>query len=183
MIDDLSAQGGSFDERVININRCSKVVKGGRNFSFSALVVVGDRNGRVGVGFGKANEVSDAIRKGGENARKNVLRIPMHGSTITHSVEAKYRAGKVMMKPASKGTGIIAGGGMRAVLELAGVSDVLAKSLGSTNPFNVVKATFAAIRMLDSKKGNMEKRGLEYRPRTKTEVKTEETTEVKNETE
>lgn len=146
------------DERVISINRCSKVVKGGRNFSFSAMVVVGDRNGHVGVGFGKANEVSDAIRKGGENARKNIVTVPRNGSTITHEIEAKFRAGKVMIKPAFKGTGIIAGGSMRAVLELAGVTDVLAKSLGSGNPVNVVKATMKAIDMLRTRNEILSKR-------------------------
>ncbi|HBC85522.1 MAG TPA: 30S ribosomal protein S5 [Lentisphaeria bacterium] len=146
-----SDNSSGLDERVISVNRCSKVVKGGRNFSFSALVVVGDRNGHVGMGLGKANEVSDAIRKGGDIAKKNLITLPMHGSTITHSVEAKFRAGKVMIKPASKGTGLIAGGGMRAVLELGGVKDVLAKSLGSANPVTVVKATMEAIMMLRTK--------------------------------
>lgn len=154
--DEIKTDG--MDERVISINRCSKVVKGGRNFSFGAMVVVGDRNGHVGVGFGKANEVSDAIRKGGENARKNVISVPRNGSTITHEVIAKFRAGKVMIKPAYKGTGIIAGGSMRAVLELAGVSDVLAKSLGSGNPVNVVKATIKAINMLRTRNEILSKR-------------------------
>ena len=153
----------SFDERVINVNRCSKVVKGGRNFSFSALVVTGDRNGQVGIGFGKANEVADAIRKGGESARKNLIRVPMNGTTIPHEIEAKYRAGRVMMKPASKGTGLIAGGAVRAVLELAGVSDILAKSLGSSNPFNVTKATMKAIGMLKTKQNIFDKRGIEIK--------------------
>lgn len=149
-----------FDERVISINRCSKVVKGGRNFSFRALVAVGDRKGRVGVGFGKANEVADAIRKGTENAKKELITIPMNGNTITHPITAKYRSGKVIIRPASRGTGLIAGGAMRAVLDLAGVSDVLAKSLGSNNPINVVKATVKAITLLRNKKDVMEKRGL-----------------------
>lgn len=149
-----------FDERVISINRCSKVVKGGRNFSFRALVAVGDRKGRVGVGFGKANEVADAIRKGTENAKKELITIPMNGNTITHPITAKYRSGKVIIRPASRGTGLIAGGAMRAVLDLAGVSDVLAKSLGSNNPINVVKATVKAITLLRNKKDIMEKRGL-----------------------
>lgn len=152
--------GSELEERVVSINRCSKVVKGGRNFSFSALVVVGDRKGRVGVGFGKANEVSDAIRKGGELARKALVVIPMNGGTITHTVEAKFRAGKVMMRPASPGTGLIAGGAMRAVLGLAGVNDVLAKSLGSDNPVNVIKATMKAINMLCKKEDIVEKRGI-----------------------
>ena len=149
-----------FDERVISINRCSKVVKGGRNFSFRALVAVGDRNGHVGVGFGKANEVADAIRKGTENAKKEIITVPMNGNTITHPIEAKYRSGKVMIRPASRGTGLIAGGAMRAVLDLAGISDVLAKSLGSNNPINVVKATVKAITMLRNKKEILAKRGL-----------------------
>ena len=149
-----------FDERVISINRCSKVVKGGRNFSFRALVAVGDRKGRVGVGFGKANEVADAIRKGTENAKKEMISVPMNGSTITHPIEAKYRSGKVIIRPASRGTGLIAGGAMRAVLDLAGISDVLAKSLGSNNPINVVKATVKAITLLRNKDEIMEKRGL-----------------------
>lgn len=153
-------ESSGFDERVINVNRCSKVVKGGRNFSFSALVVVGDRKGHVGAGLGKANEVSDAIRKGGEIARKNLVTVPMNGSTITHSIEAKFRAGKVMIKPASKGTGLIAGGGMRAVLELAGVSDILAKSMGSANPVTVVKATIKAITMLRSREEILSRRNL-----------------------
>ena len=153
----------SFDERVINVNRCSKVVKGGRNFSFSALVVTGDRKGQVGIGFGKANEVADAIRKGGESARKNLIRVPMNGTTIPHEIEAKYRAGRVMMKPASKGTGLIAGGAVRAVLELAAVSDILAKSLGSSNPFNVTKATMKAIGMLKTKQNIFDKRGIEIK--------------------
>lgn len=149
-----------FDERVISINRCSKVVKGGRNFSFRALVAVGDRKGHVGVGFGKANEVADAIRKGTENAKKELIFVRMKGSTIPHSVEAKYRSGKIIMRPASKGTGLIAGGAMRAVLDLAGINDVLAKSLGSSNPINVVKATIKAISMLRNKEEILEKRGL-----------------------
>jgi small subunit ribosomal protein S5 len=147
------------NERVISINRCAKVVKGGRNFSFSALVVVGNRNGRVGAGLGKANEVSDAIRKAGDNARKNMITVPINDTTIPHSVEAKFGAGRIILKPASKGTGIIAGGGMRAVLELAGVKDVLGKSLGSANQVNVVKATMEAIKMMKSKDEILSARG------------------------
>ena len=149
-----------FEERVISISRCSKVVKGGRNFSFRALVAVGDRKGRVGVGFGKANEVADAIRKGTENAKKEIITVPMNGQTITHPITAKYRSGKVIIRPASKGTGLIAGGAMRAVLDLAGVSDVLAKSLGSNNPINVVKATLKAVTSLRTREEVMDKRGL-----------------------
>ncbi len=154
---------GSLDERVISVNRCAKVVKGGRNFSFSALVVAGDRNGRVGIGFGKANEVSDAIRKGGESAKKNLVKIPMNGTTIPFEVTAKYRAAKVLIKPASKGTGLIAGGAVRSVLELGGVSDVLAKSLGSSNPFNVTKATLQAIDMMKTKQQIFDKRGIQIK--------------------
>jgi small subunit ribosomal protein S5 len=149
------------EERVVNINRCSKVVKGGRNFSFTALVVVGDRHGRVGLGFGKANEVPEAIRKGSELARKSLIDVPMQGATITHPVVAEFRGGKIMMRPASRGTGVIAGGAMRAVLELAGVRDVLAKSMGSNNPVNVVKATLKGITKLRTLDGIKAKRGIE----------------------
>ena len=149
-----------FDDRVVSINRCSKVVKGGRNFSFSALVVVGNRKGTVGVGLGKANEVGDAIRKGGEIARKNLIEVPMNKQTITHSVNAKFGGGRIMMKPAAPGTGLIAGGGMRAVLDLAGVRDVLAKSLGSNNPVNVVRATIEGIKSLRTRDEILSKRGL-----------------------
>jgi len=149
-----------FEDRVVSINRCSKVVKGGRNFSFSALVVVGNRKGSVGIGLGKAKEVADAIRKGGEIARKSLVVIPMNKQTITHAVEAHFGGGKVIMKPAAPGTGLIAGGGMRAVLDLGGVRDVLAKSLGSNNPVNVVKATMVAIDSLRSKDEILAKRGL-----------------------
>lgn len=148
------------EERVVSINRCSKVVKGGRNFHFTALVVVGDRKGRVGIGFGKANEVPEAIRKGTELARKSLFQVPMHGETITHPVTAEFRGGKVIMRPASSGTGVIAGGPMRAVLELAGVRDVLAKSLGSNNPINVVKATAAGIGKLRTMDEIRKKRGM-----------------------
>ena len=149
---------GELEERVVAINRSSKVVKGGRNFSFSALVVVGDQNGHVGMGFGKANEVADAIRKGGEQARKRLTVVPMHGSTVTHLVHANYRGANVMVRPASEGTGVIAGGSMRHVLELAGVKDVLAKSLGSKNPVNVVKATFTALGKLRTRAEILAKR-------------------------
>ncbi|MCP4177078.1 MAG: 30S ribosomal protein S5 [bacterium] len=150
-----------FEDRVVSINRCSKVVKGGRNFSFSALVVVGNRKGTFGIGLGKANEVADAIRKGSEIARKNLIQVPMNKHTITHSVEATFGGGRVMMKPAAPGTGLIAGGGMRAVLDLAGIRDVLGKSLGSNNPVNVVKATVAAIQALRSKDEILAKRGIQ----------------------
>lgn len=149
-----------FEDRTIVVNRSTKVVKGGKNFSFSALIVVGDKKGRVGMGFGKANEVSDAIRKGGEQARRHLMTVPTNGSTISHAVDARFCAAKVMMKPASQGTGVIAGGGMRAVLELAGIQDVLAKSLGSSNQSNVVKATFEALKKLRTKAEIIEKRDI-----------------------
>jgi len=149
-----------FEERVIVVNRSSKTVKGGRNFSFGALVVVGDKKGRVGMGFGKANEATDAIRKGGEQARRYVMNVPMFGATVSHQVEARFCAAKVLIKPASSGTGVVAGGGMRAVLELAGIQDVLAKSLGSNNQVNVVKATFEALKKLRSKADVLAKRDV-----------------------
>jgi len=150
-----------FEESIVCINRSSKTVKGGRNFSFGAMVVVGDCKGRVGYGYGKANEVSDAIRKGSEIAKKNIITVPMNGSTIPHRSETKYCGAKVMLRPASEGTGLIAGGAMRAVLSLAGVHDILAKSLGSNNPVNVVKATFQAIEALCSHEDALAKRGIE----------------------
>lgn len=136
------------EERVVFVNRCSKVVKGGRRFSFSAIVVVGDRKGRVGYGFGKANEVSEAIRKSGEIARRSLIRVKMRGTTIPHDVQGYCDGGYVLLRPASEGTGVIAGGGARAVIELSGISDILAKSLGSNNKLNVVKATFDALHQL-----------------------------------
>ena len=149
-----------FDESVIAINRSAKVVKGGKNFSFGALVVVGDRNGRVGYGYGKANEVSDAIRKGGEAARRNLVRIPMNGQTLPHEIEVKFGGARVLLRPASSGTGLIAGGAVRAILELGGVKDVLAKSLGAANASNVTNATFKAIAGLSTRAEVMARRGL-----------------------
>ena len=155
-----SAPVSEFDENVIAINRSAKVVKGGKNFSFGALVVVGDRNGRVGYGYGKANEVSDAIRKGGEAARRNLVTIPMNGQTLPHEIEVKFGGAKVLLRPASAGTGLIAGGAVRSILELGGVKDVLAKSLGAANAANVTKATFKAIAGLSTRSEVMARRGL-----------------------
>ena len=137
-----------FDETTVFVNRCAKTVKGGRRMSFSAVIVVGDRKGRVGLGFGKANEVSEAIRKGTEAAHRNIVTITMKDKTIPHEVIGQCDGGRVLLKPASEGTGVIAGGGMRAVLEMAGVRDVLGKSQGSKNRLNVVKATLDALSKL-----------------------------------
>jgi small subunit ribosomal protein S5 len=146
-------------DKVVYINRVAKVVKGGRRFSFSALAVVGDRNGIVGYGMGKANEVPEAIRKGVEQAKKSLIQLPLTSSTIPYTVNGKYGAGKIFLKPASEGTGIIAGGAVRAVMEAAGIHNVLTKCIGSTNPHNVMKATFDALFQLKSPESYAAKRG------------------------
>ena len=153
----------ALEERVVQINRVAKVHKGGRRFSFSAVIVVGDGNGHVGVGLGKAGDVPESIRKGVEDAKKNIVRIPMVGTTIPHEVRVEYAAARVMLKPASQGTGVIAGGAVRAVVEAAGIRDILAKVHGSTNPVNVTRATLNALRGLRSVEELSRQRGVPLR--------------------
>ncbi len=153
----------ALEERVVQINRVAKVVKGGRRFSFSAVIVVGDGAGHVGAGLGKAGEVPEAIRKGVEDAKKNLIKIPLVGTTIPHEVRQEFSASRVLLKPASRGTGVVAGGSVRAVVEAAGIRDILAKTHGSTNPVNVTRATLEALRSLHSAEELSDRRGVRLR--------------------
>src|SRR4030081_3016538 len=159
-VDKTPAAKGDTTEKVVFINRCAKVVKGGRRFSFSALIVAGDHDGSVGVGFGKANEVAEAIRKASEAARKGMEKVSLHENTIPHETIGNFGGGRVLLRPASPGTGVIAGGGVRAVVEAAGIKDVLAKSLGSSNHANVVKATVEALRNFRRRDEILKVRGI-----------------------
>lgn len=151
-----------FEEKVLYINRCSKVVKGGRKFSFSALILVGDGKGNIGFGFAKANEVSDAIRKGSQAARKNVFSFEMQGTTIPHEVLVEWDGVVLLLRPAIEGTGVVAGSKVRSVLEMAGIKDVVSKSLGSNNPINLVRATVKGLKMLRNRKKSLQIRGIEH---------------------
>ena len=152
-------QDREFTEKLIKLNRVAKVVKGGRRFSFSALVVVGDKNGRIGYGYGKANDVAEAIRKGVDRAKKSLITIPVKGSTVPHWIQGKYKSAEVLIKPAAPGTGVIAGGPVRAIMEVGGVNDVLSKSLGSQNPVNIVKAVFNGLENMKDAKTVAKNRG------------------------
>ena len=174
------AESRELKERVVEINRVAKVVKGGRRFSFTALVVVGDEVDRVGVGYGKAREVPLAISKAVDDAKKNLFSVPRHGTTITHEIIGKSDAARVMLRPASEGTGVIAGGGVRAVLELAGIRDILAKSLGTTNPINMLRATVNGLQNLRRPEEVARKRGLQIRDVLPPPRKTEEAEEAES---
>ncbi len=151
---------GELEEKVLFVNRCSKVVKGGRRFSFSALILVGDRDGHVGFGFAKANELGDAIRKGGQNARGSLIKFEMEKTTIPHAIEVQWDGARVLLRPAPEGTGVVAGSLVRSVLEMAGVKDVVAKNLGANNPINMVRATFKALRELRNREAALQMRGV-----------------------